>query len=254
MNKTLDDFLHKDNEPTPNKDYDKLINDKKVSIDYLRNIFPNTPISNDDVIKINKIIDNEEEDINLFLQNIINYRHLIENEDCSLLDFINAIKFCSYQNIGLTPTQSYEKTFSYDSSIQQLVLSSNMKDKQSLELKAMSYAKSKLVLKITQASDIPFNLLFQGIRQKAIFMLKHIAETASSDKNKILALSKLLEHTAPQENININLNLDSKKEESPIDKYKKALEKLSNDQVKLIENNETHKSEIINVEIFDKED
>ena len=34
MNKTLDDFLPKDNEPTPNKDYDKLINDKKVSIDY----------------------------------------------------------------------------------------------------------------------------------------------------------------------------------------------------------------------------
>lgn len=254
MNKTLNDFLPKDNEPIPNKDYDKLINDKKVSIDYLRNIFPNTKVTNEDVSKINKIINEEEEDINLFLQNIINYRYLIEDEDCSLLDFINAIKFCSYQNIGLTPTQSYEKTFSYDTSIQQLVLSNNIKDKQSLELRAMSFAKSKLVLKITQASDIPFNLLFQGIRQRAIFMLKHIAETSSSDKNKILALSKLLEHTAPQENININLNLDNKKEESPIDKYKKALEKLSNDQIKLIENNNLNKNEIINVEIIDKED
>lgn len=254
MNKTLNDFLPKDNEPIPNKDYDKLINDKKVSVDYLRNIFPNTKVTNEDVSKINKIINEEEEDINLFLQNIINYRYLIEDEDCSLLDFINAIKFCSYQNIGLTPTQSYEKTFSYDTSIQQLVLSNNIKDKQSLELRAMSFAKSKLVLKITQASDIPFNLLFQGIRQRAIFMLKHIAETSSSDKNKILALSKLLEHTSPQENININLNLDNKKEESPIDKYKKALEKLSNDQIKLIENNNLNKNEIINVEIIDKED
>lgn len=254
MNKTLSDFLPKDNEPIPNKDYDKLINDKKVSIDYLRNIFPNTKVTNEDVNKINKIINEEEEDINLFLQNIINYRYLIEDEDCSLLDFINAIKFCSYQNIGLTSTQSYEKTFSYDNSIQQLILSNNIKDKQSLELRAMSFAKSKLVLKITQASDIPFNLLFQGIRQRAIFMLKHIAETSSSDKNKILALSKLLEHTAPQENININLNLDNKKEESPIDKYKKALEKLSNDQIKLIENNDLNKSEIINVEIINKED
>lgn len=227
----------------------------KISKKYLESLFPNRVIKDKEVEEVNQVFENEDpETVREFISNVIEYRDLLDSEECkSFQHFFTTIKFIHYMNSGLTTFESYIRSHSY-SKVVQLYLKNKDKDlEQNIKTISNLFSKSKLVIKLQQFSDTPFNLLFAGYRYQAIERLRKEMNTASLSKDRIAAADKLLVHLTPQQNANpININLGDNNKINIIDGYLDELKKIASEQLKVINTN--NMLEVINVKVENKEE
>lgn len=171
-----------------------------------------------------------------FIDTMITYQDALANENVNLVDYINAIRFCSYlESSEGNITEAYIKAFYFRDFIKNRVNKpTDSKEYKQITSAASRYRKSPIVVKILTQAEIPLYLMFQGYRYKAINRLAKEMETANSAKDRINAADRLLLHLKAPEGIKIDLDIGIK-EESVVDRYKKAIEIMAIKQHEFID-------------------
>lgn len=170
-----------------------------------------------------------------FSETMVTYQNVLEGGRGSLVDYLNAVKFCSYMesNEG-NCTDAYIKTFWNRDFVQDRVNSpTGSPEYKQITSAATRYRKSKLVVAILTQSQIPFYILFQGYREKAMNRLVYEMDNAHLSKDRIAAAKEVLANSTPPDELQIKLDFGNSKE-NIVDRYEKAMQRMVEEQAKLI--------------------
>jgi hypothetical protein len=109
-------------------------------------------------------------------------------------------------------TEAYKRTF-YDRKFVKDRVTLDTSDPRYGELTsaASRYRRSKLVVDILTLSQVPMELMFAGLRYKAVGVLANVMMTAKYDRDKVAAATQLLLATKSD---NIKVDLDIKVSEN----------------------------------------
>ena len=159
-------------------------------------------------------------DVLTMFNQMIEFRSIIDNNSKnSMVDYVNAIKFCSYLEVcNDNYTQAYIKTFSFRDAVKKRMFC-DTKSNEYKELTSMAsqYSRLTMVQQIRTISDAPLQLLVRGSRMKALTMLMTEAATCPAGRDRIAALDSFLKHTAAiadkstKFEVNVGIAQDSQK-------------------------------------------
>ncbi len=163
-------------------------------------------------------------DVLTMFNQMISYKDVMSNHSGSMVEFVNAIKFCSYlESCDDNFTQAYIKTFSYRAAVKsRMPYPTSSKEYKELTSMASQYRRSPMVVSILTVSDAPIKLLTRGLQFKALKVLADEMIGAYHSKDRITAADKLLVHTRAQEEknnkveINIGMGAEVTKQHSAI--------------------------------------
>jgi len=208
-----------------------------VSLQELVELFPNKKktINEKTVELVNEAQSNPEFNGVPFIKSMVQFRGVMEGNECSLVEYINALKFCAFlESSEDSYVEAYKKTF-YD---REFVKKRANLDTDSVQYKELTsaasrYRRSKLVVDILTQADVPLYLMFQGFRHQAVMLLADRMMNSKLDKDKINAADRLLVHVAPPANMKIEMDVGVKRN-SIIDDYEVAMAKMVEKQRELI--------------------
>lgn len=141
------------------------------------------------------------------------YEKVIEGRaGVSVKDYIHALKFCAYLiTFEDNYTEAYRKTFHNREFVKARALSPTDSDKyKELTAAASRYRRSKLVVDILTASQVPLHMLFTGARYKVLGILLDRAENSKLDRDKINASKEFLAATKGPDDLKIELDVGVK--------------------------------------------
>lgn len=147
------------------------------------------------------------------IQSMATYEKVVAGRSgVGIKDYIHALKFCAYLiTFDDNYTQAYAKTFSERDFVRARVLADTETTKyKELTTAASRYRRSKLVVDILTASQVPLHLLFTGYRHKALFVLADRMENSKLDRDKINAAKELLLATKGPDDMRIELDVGVK--------------------------------------------
>lgn len=184
---------------------------KEMLIDY----FPekSKTITDELVDLINDAQLDPQFDVLTMFNQMISYKDVMSNHSGSMIEFVNAIKFCSYlESCDDNYTQAYIKTFSYRAAVKSRIpFPTSSKEYKELTSMASQYRRTPMVISILTMSDAPIKLLTRGLQFKALKVLADEMVGAYQSKDRITAADKLLVHTREQEeksnNVEINIGM-----------------------------------------------
>lgn len=227
-----------------------------ISRKYLESLYPNVEISNKDLDEINEVLEGHTtEEYNNFLSSFVEYKELIrEKEFNSFKSFMIAIKYITYIANGNSIMDAYCKSHTHNATVRNYMLTKSVEEREEIANKAAKYARTKGVLKLTQAMDYPLHLLFQGYRYQAVEQLRKEMKSANKAQDRIMAADKLLTHLDPMKNQTmVNVSLSDKTTKSLIDSYKEALEMFAEGKKDLVQKG-AKLEEVINIEVIKEEE
>lgn len=137
------------------------------------------------------------------------YEAVLKNARASVPEYLNAIRFCAYLSTNNSNyTEAYKKVFADRDFVKERINLPTTSTKY-LELcsAASRYRRSKLVVDILTASQVPLDLIFTGHRYKAIGVLADIMESGKYDRDRINAAKELLAATKGPDNVKIELDV-----------------------------------------------
>ena len=166
-----------------------------------------------------------------FLDNMVTYKSIMLEGSASMKDYTNALKFCAYlEAYGDNVTEAYKKARATDEFVlARLSVSTDSNEYKELTSAASRYRKSTLVKKILTQSDMPLYLMFQGARYEAVGVLSNEMLTAAYSKDRINAAKALLEQVKPPENVQIELDIGIK-ENNSVEQLNKQLAQIAGKQ------------------------
>ncbi len=137
------------------------------------------------------------------------YESVLKGARATLPEYLNAIRFCAYISTEQSSyVEAYKKVFQdRDFVKERWDLATD--DTKYIELcsAASRYRKTKLVVDILTASQVPLDMIFSGYRYKAIGVLADIMQTSKYDRDKINAAKELLAATKGADNVKIELDV-----------------------------------------------
>lgn len=202
---------------------------------------------------IHEAINTPEFDGFKFTETMVTYQNVLEGTSGSLVDYLNAVKFCSFleANDG-NYTDAYIKTFWKRDFIQSRKNApTNSVEYKQITSAATRYRKSKMVVSILTQSQVPFYILFQGYREKAMKRLVYEMDNAALPKDRINAAKEVLAASTPPEELQVKVDFNEDKE-NIVDRYEKAMQKMVEAQRNMI-NAGAKIEDITNVEIVETE-
>ena len=212
---------------------------KPVTLEDLQKAFPNkkNAIPQEVVDIINKSINEPEFQGESLMQTAVTYNSVLQNSRVGIKEYINAIRFCAYLvSEEDNYTQAYIKTFWDRDFVQKHKdLPTDSNGYKTLVTAASRYRRSKLVVDLLTASQVPLDLIFTGARYKAIAVLANLMETSKLDRDKINAAKELLAATK-NDNQKIELEIGPSQESISLQKQlDEQLSKLALNQKKMLE-------------------
>lgn len=143
------------------------------------------------------------------LQTASTYEAVLKGARASVPEYLNAIRFCAYMSTNDSNyTEAYKKVFFARDFVKARVnLATDDPKYTELTSAASRYRRTKLVVDILTASQVPLDMIFTGQRYKAIGVLASIMETSKYDRDKINAAKELLAATKGAENVKIELDI-----------------------------------------------
>lgn len=187
------------------------------------------------------------------LQTASTYENVLKGARASIPEYLNAIRFCSYMISNESNyTESYKKVFSArDFVSSRMNLPADNPKYGELTSAASRYRRSKLVVDILTASQVPLDLMFTGQRYRAIGVLATIMENGKYDRDKINAAKELLAATKGADNVKIELDIGVK-EDSAVQQLNDQLIQMAARQKMLLETGHSTLEEIGSMKV--KED
>lgn len=162
---------------------------------------------------INKVQEEPEFQGESLMQTMVTYQSVLQKAKVGIKEYISAIRFCAYLiSMDDNYTEAYKRTF-YDRKFVKDRITLDTSDPRYGELTsaASRYRRSKLVVDILTLSQVPMELMFAGLRYKAVGVLANVMMTAKYDRDKIAAATQLLLATKSD---NIKVDLDIKVNEN----------------------------------------
>lgn len=164
-------------------------------------------ITKEAVAIINASLNDPEFQGESLLQSASIYEGILKGTRSSVPEYLNAIRFCAYMSTnGSSYTEAYKKVFiDRDFVRERINLPSESPKYAELTSAASRYRRTKLVVDLLTASQMPLDLMFTGQRYKAIGVLANVMENAKYDRDKINAAKELLAATKGADNIKLDL-------------------------------------------------
>ena len=170
------------------------------------------------------------------LQTASTYEAVLKGARASVPEYLNAIRFCAYMMANNSNyTEAYKKVFADRDFVKDRVsLATDDPKYTELTSAASRYRRTKLVVDILTASQVPLDLIFTGQRYKAIGILADVMENARYDRDKINAVKELLAATKGADNMKIELDVGIK-EDSAVQSLNDQLAAMAARQKNLLE-------------------
>jgi hypothetical protein len=173
------------------------------------------------------------------VQTMVTYSNVLTGSRYSIVEYINAIRFCAYlTSCDDNYTEAYKRTFQDRDFVKDRRDEPTASQRYSeLTSAASRYRKSKIVVDILTLAMVPFELMFTGMRYKAVGVLFNEMQTAAYSKDRITAAKELLAATKGPDNLNMNLAIGPS--QSAVDMQEKLYEQLATlaaNQKRLLEN------------------
>ena len=189
---------------------DHIGNGKEVTLFDLQCAMPakKNLVTQDIVDIINKVQEEPEFQGETLLQTMVTYQSVLQKAKVGIKEYISAIRFCAYLiSMDDNYTEAYKRTF-YDRKFVKDRITLDTSDPRYGELTsaASRYRRSKLVVDILTLSQVPMELMFAGLRYKAVGVLANVMMTAKYDRDKIAAATQLLLATK-SDNIKVDLDI-----------------------------------------------
>lgn len=186
------------------------------------------------------------------LQTASTYESVLKGARASVPEYLNAVRFCAYMMTNKSNyTEAYKKVFA-DREFVQLRLGLETTDPKYTELTsaASRYRRTKLVVDVLTASQVPLDLIFTGYRYKAIGVLADIMESGRYDRDKINAAKELLAATKGAENVKIELDVGVS-ESSAVQQLNDQLAEIAGRSLKHLEAGSTSLKELGALKVLD---
>ena len=165
----------------------------------------------------------------VYKENLIGFASVIESGRYKMLDYVNAVKFVSYNLIGDSNTIAYAKTF--PDRYQRLVdKNTPMKTIASF---STAYNKGDLVHKILERTLVPVHILNMDVHQEAINTQAELMRTAKSETVRQKAAECLITQLKAPETAKIEVDVSYSN--SSIDELRETTRALAQQQLKMIQ-------------------
>lgn len=166
-----------------------------------------------------------------FRENFTNFIDVIRNKNTHVESYAHAVKYVTFVLAGYTQKDAYVKTFPerYRKHVANGVVEKDIASY------ITSYSKSKLVTDIMERAHIPFWLVNQEYRQRALQVQINIMENADvSAKTRSDAAKVVLDHLKPPETFKVEVGVTNSAT-SEVMLLRESLTALVKEQQRLIE-------------------
>lgn len=186
---------------------------------------------------INETMQDPEFDGFRFQDTLITYQDALFNRKINLMDYINAVKFCSFlESNGGNATLAYIRTFNTRDFVKKGVeAGTDSEEYKAITSAATRYRKNPTVVDILMQANVPLYFMFSSYKYKAIESLHNDMLTAKSPRDRINAADKLLLHLKEPEGLKIEMNIKTSKD-TVVDQYEEMLRNMASKQKELIAN------------------
>ncbi|AUR97259.1 hypothetical protein NVP1238A_10 [Vibrio phage 1.238.A._10N.261.52.F10] len=139
----------------------------------------------------------------MYRENIISYTNVLDKGKFRLPQYLDAVRYVSFKLMGETNIKSYIKTFPS----KYAGFKTKGVSEADIAKYVHAYNKSKLVNLIWEQSMVPFHVLNQDARQKALNTQVELMMHAQSEKVRSDAANSVLTHLKPPETTKIELDV-----------------------------------------------
>lgn len=188
------------------------------------------------------------------LQTASTYESILKGARASVPEFLNAIRFCAYiATNNSNYTEAYKKVFADREFVKERAnLPTDSAKYGELTSAASRYRRTKLVVDILTASQVPLDLIFTGHRYKAIGVLAEVMENGKYDRDRVAAAKELLAATKGAENVKIELDIGVK-EDSAVQQLNDQLAQMAARQKAMLESGASNLTEFGSMKVVDGE-
>jgi hypothetical protein len=137
-------------------------------------------------------------------ENFITYSHVLKEGKYKVTDYVNAVRYVSFKNMGLTNQDAYAKTFPdrYKNLIGRGASPKEISAYVSL------YHRGKLVNSIMDQTMIPVHVLFHDVFCQAVMTQAHLMVSAQSEMVRVTAANSVLTHLAKPKEMVAKISMD----------------------------------------------
>lgn len=183
-----------------------------------------------------------------YRDNLLSYGSVMAEGRFKISQYLNAVKYVGYKIMGKTNIMSYSLTF--PDKIQRYA-ANKVVDKD-IASYVTAYNKSKLVNLLMEQTMVPFWILNQDVRQKALNVQAELMIVARSEKVRTEAANSVLTHLKQPDDKGIALDI-TPAASNTIDLLRKSTQALVDQQRKLLEANEVTAKEVAHSKIIEGE-
>lgn len=178
-------------------------------------------------------------------ENFFSYMSVLQDGVYKIQDYVNAVIYVSFKLMGLSNRQAWERTFP-----DRLAnLQASGKSERYIDMNVSLYHKNKLVNKIMEQSLVPFWVLNQDARQKAVNTCVEIMQGSRNDLARVKAADTLLNYLQEPKEMGPLISIDAR-ETAGFKELQNLLTDLAKKQLAAIDNGMTAK-EIAEQSIID---
>lgn len=169
-------------------------------------------------------------------ENFFSYMSVLQDGVYKVQDYVNAVIYVSFKLMGLSNRQAWERTF--PDRLAALVASG--KSERYIDMNVSLYHKNKLVNKIMEQSLVPFWVLNQDARQKAVNTCVEVMEGSRNDLARVKAADTLLNYLQEPKEMGPLISIDAR-ETAGFKELQNLLSDLAKKQLDAINNGMTAK-------------
>lgn len=224
----------------------KKVNDE-VTVDMLKMYFPtkSATITQELADTINEAQNAPDMAIEGFMENLVEFRGVMEKCQASMKEYIRAVKFCAFLEFtDYNITEAYKLSRINDKFVKDRwdAPTDSPKYRELTSAASRYYNKTNLVKQILLQADMPWHILFQGAKYTAMSVLMREVTEAAYSRDRIAAAKEILAAVKRPDNQKVELEIgfnDTVK--SFQEQFDERMAKMAEMQLKRLQSGETIK-------------
>ena len=221
--------------------------ENEVTVDMLKMYFPNksATITQELADTINEAQNAPDMAIEGFMENLVEFRGVMEKCQASMKEYIRAVKFCAFLEFtDYNITEAYKLSRINDKFVKDRwdAPTDSPKYRELTSAASRYYNKTNLVKQILLQADMPWHILFQGAKYTAMSVLMKEVTEAAYSRDRIAAAKEILAAVKRPENQKVELEIgfnDTVK--SFQEQFDEKMGKMAEMQLKRLQSGETIK-------------
>lgn len=221
--------------------------DDEVTVDMLKMYFPtkSATITQELADTINEAQNAPDMAIEGFMENLVEFRSVMEKCQASMKEYIRAVKFCAFLEFtDYNITEAYKLSRINDKFVKDRwdAPTDSPKYRELTSAASRYYNKTNLVKQLLLQADMPWHILFQGAKYTAMSVLMKEVTEAAYSRDRIAAAKEILAAVKRPENQKVELEIgfnDTVK--SFQEQFDEKMGKMAEMQLKRLQSGETIK-------------